>query len=236
MTNELVKRIQTALKKKGYDPGPIDGILGRMTAAAVAQFQKDTGLAVKWPGTIGEITIKALLGGSNAAIDEAVNSNIIARPWYTLALSKKGLHEDGAAIPAFLKSDGKTVGDPSENPWCGDFVETCIALTLRDEPMIANPYLARNWLKWGVPCEPQFGAVMVYWRGKKDGISGHVAFCAGESDKAFYNLGGNQSDRVTVAPLDKGRLLGARWPKTVPIPSRLIMPTLVGGQLSTNEA
>lgn len=232
----LIKAVQTKLKAEGYAPGPIDGINGAMTKAAIAAYQHDRGLEVQWPGTLGPKTISRLLGGEGKAIEEAVNSNVVARPWYTLALSKKGLHEDGAAIPAFLRSDGKTVGDPSELPWCGDFVQTCLALTLPHEPMPANPYLARNWLKFGVECEPQLGAVLVYWRGSKDGISGHVAFCAGESAKAFYNLGGNQSDRVTIAPLDKGRLLGARWPKTVPLPGKLIMPELVGGQLSTNEA
>jgi len=233
---ELIKRIQAALKTRGYDPGPIDGINGRMTTIAIAAFQRENGLDVKWFGTLGPKTISRLLGGESAETNAAASTNVVARPWYTLALSKKGLHEDGAAIPAFLKEDGKSVGDPSKLPWCGDFVETCIALTLRDEPMVANPYLARNWLKWGVPCEPQLGAVMVYWRGTKDGISGHVAFCAGESDSSYYNLGGNQSNAVTVAPIEKERLLGARWPRTVPIPHHLVMPELVGGKLSTNEA
>ena len=89
--------------------------------------------------------------------------------------------------------------------------------------------------KFGVPCKPQLGAIMVYWRGSKAGTSGHVAFCAGESVANFYNLGGNQSNAVTVAPLTKTRLLGARWPRTVPIPTKLVMPKLVGGKLSTNE-
>jgi hypothetical protein len=26
----------------------------------------------------------------------------------------------------WLKRDGRSLGDPSKNPWCGDFVETCI--------------------------------------------------------------------------------------------------------------
>jgi peptidoglycan hydrolase-like protein with peptidoglycan-binding domain len=35
------KEIQTALKKRGYDPGPIDGDWGSKTAAALRQFEKD---------------------------------------------------------------------------------------------------------------------------------------------------------------------------------------------------
>lgn len=238
---QLIKTIQSRLIAKGYDLGPAgaDGIKGRMTTAAIAKFQADVGLDIKWPGTLGPKTIARIIGGMESGdVDKAVETNVVARPWYDLALRKKGMHEqrDHDEVAAFLKSDGKSVGDPAQLPWCGDFVETCIALTLRDEPLPSNPYLARNWLKFGVPCAPQLGAIMVYWRGEKNGISGHVAFCAGESSTNYYNLGGNQSNAVTIAPLVKSRLLGARWPRSVPIPSRLVLPQMVGGKLSTNEA
>ena len=40
-----------------------------------------------------------------------------------------------------------------KNPWCGDFVETCIRAALPDEPLPGalgiNPYWARNWLLFG---------------------------------------------------------------------------------------
>lgn len=46
MTNEMVKRLQTALRDKGHDPGPIDGIIGLRTTAALHSFQKSLNLPV----------------------------------------------------------------------------------------------------------------------------------------------------------------------------------------------
>ena len=37
--------VQRALDREGYDPGPIDGVLGGQTRAAIAAFQSDNGLA-----------------------------------------------------------------------------------------------------------------------------------------------------------------------------------------------
>src|SRR5262249_6599562 len=41
---DVVRNAQAALRAKGIDPGPIDGILGDKTAAALKQFQKSAGL------------------------------------------------------------------------------------------------------------------------------------------------------------------------------------------------
>src|SRR5690606_38980162 len=141
-------------------------------------------------------------------------------PWLAEAERRKGLHErrDGAKLAAFLRSDGATLGDPTALPWCGDFVETCMALALPEEPLPANPYLARNWLSFGVPCAPVRGAVLVFWRGSPKGSAGHVGFHAGEDAEAFHVLGGNQSDSVSMARIAKARLLGARWPRSVALP------------------
>ncbi len=43
---QLVAGTQSGLKRMGYDPGPIDGILGPRTRAAIRAYQKDHGLAV----------------------------------------------------------------------------------------------------------------------------------------------------------------------------------------------
>ena len=43
---ERTKQIQLGLKRRGYDPGPVDGLLGRRTARAIRAFQADHGLAV----------------------------------------------------------------------------------------------------------------------------------------------------------------------------------------------
>lgn len=227
-------KLQQALKDKGFDPGEIDGQIGRKTIAAVVAFQKAEGLDIQNYGTIGPKTIAALFG------EGTKTDLLVMKPWFDLALTKKGLHEgrDNAALRQFLKSDGKTLGDPSKLPWCGDFVETCIASTLRNEIIPINPYLARNWMKFGKEIKPTLGAILVFWRGSRGGSQGHVGFYAGESKngKLLYVLGGNQSNTVSLAPLGADRLLGARWPLTASEPTESERPIYSGGKVSFNEA
>ena len=54
----VVRRIQDALLQKGVDPGPLDGIFGAKTAAAVATFQGMRGLISD--GLVGPQTAAAL--------------------------------------------------------------------------------------------------------------------------------------------------------------------------------
>ena len=51
------KASQQALKRAGYDPGPIDGLVGRQTVEAIHSFQKDNGREV---GDLNASTLKAL--------------------------------------------------------------------------------------------------------------------------------------------------------------------------------
>lgn len=53
-TPDVVRRIQTALDQAGHNPGPIDGVLGAQTMAAVKAYQQEKGLAT------GGITMKTL--------------------------------------------------------------------------------------------------------------------------------------------------------------------------------
>lgn len=60
--------IQTALKKLGFDPGKIDGVMGKNTQDAIKKFQTAQGL--KADGIVGPLTQKALaaaLKGGGAA-------------------------------------------------------------------------------------------------------------------------------------------------------------------------
>jgi uncharacterized protein (TIGR02594 family) len=225
-------QIQTRLRELGFDPGPIDGIPGRQTTRAVSDFQRARGLEVD--GIVGPRTLAALFPAQPAV---AAGAHL---PWLELARRKKGLTEgrDQVELSRFLRSDGKTLGDPTKHPWCGDFVETCVALTLPGEQLPKNPYLARNWLDFGTAIAPTFGAIAVYWRKSREGLAGHVAFLVGEGREdggVFYNLGGNQRNAVSISPLRKERLLGCRWPRSVDAaPIRL--PLMKGGRISINEA
>jgi peptidoglycan hydrolase-like protein with peptidoglycan-binding domain len=45
LTPDMVSKIQDALMKAGYDPGPVDGMLGAQTQSAIQSYQKSKGLA-----------------------------------------------------------------------------------------------------------------------------------------------------------------------------------------------
>jgi allophanate hydrolase subunit 1 len=54
MNRENIKNIQKALKEAGFNPGPIDGIMGWRTKSALSKFQKANSLSA------GELTQKTL--------------------------------------------------------------------------------------------------------------------------------------------------------------------------------
>ena len=58
MTHEKVRDMQKAFSHAGFNPGPIDGVFGAKTMAAVNAFQKERNLAVSKNLTID--AVKAL--------------------------------------------------------------------------------------------------------------------------------------------------------------------------------
>jgi len=212
-TRDPLRLIQSGLDKLGHSPGAIDGLWGLRTARAM----------------------KALLAANGRAASVAPPGPL---PWITEATSALGRHEarDRSWLVDWLKRDGRSLGDPGKNPWCGDFVETSIRVALPDEPLLGalgvNPYWARNWLLFGQEVKPTPGAVLVFARGS----GGHVGFAIGQDDTHLYVLDGNQSDAVTIARIAKSRLLGARWPSTYP-PRLQRLPTMKPGEFraTTNE-
>lgn len=231
----IIKEIQVALNEQGFDCGEADGILGRRTIKAVESFQiQHPGLIVD--GIPGPRTLAVLF--KNQDKPQSINDKLIGMPWLDLAITKKGLNENknNSELRKFLKSDGSSIGDPAQIPWCGDFVETCIALTLKNEILPGNPYLARNWAKFGQKIHPTLGAIAAFWRGTPKGINGHVAFLVGEGPGVYYILGGNQSNQVSVTKIAMTRMIDSRWPLTAPMPNVFQLPTMKDGKLSINEA
>lgn len=234
--------VQRRLIAHGFDPGVVDGIWGRNTRAATIAFQTSRGLPAH--GSLNEATVTALrvAPGSTATADAAMPAGpqqdlLDFFPWMSLALRKKGLREgrDNLQLREFLRSDGPTLGDPAQLPWCGDFVETCIAVTLPDAPLPTNPYLARNWQHFGQSVEPCFGSVLVFWRVSRSGTKGHVGFYYSEDTNNFHVLGGNQKNSVSVTSIAKNRLLGARLPSAGgPYPRRSVN-SAADWQISDNE-
>ncbi len=58
LTAEGMRTVQQALQKKGFDPGPIDGVMGPQTEQAVRKFQDAYGINAS--GHIDNQTLYAL--------------------------------------------------------------------------------------------------------------------------------------------------------------------------------
>lgn len=75
-----VTEAQQALLEKGYDVGPVDGIMGPRTEEAIRKFQKEENLSPT--GEVDAATSAALRGGRGSSVD---------RPTYSSGNSRKPL-------------------------------------------------------------------------------------------------------------------------------------------------
>lgn len=234
-SREAIQKIQHHLARKGFDPGAIDGIWGRRTELAVRSFQSSLGLVAD--GIVGPVTWQALFG--SAPTDDNVNNP--AMPWFQEARRIIGIKErvgpgSNPTIIDWAKAAGISYAS-DDIPWCGLFVAHCISSTIRDEPLPANPLGARQWLKFGAPCRPVLGSILVFWRDKATSYKGHVGFYAGEEESGVFQvLGGNQSNSVSIARINPDRLLQARWPASAPITGRVQLVAAGQTIFSTDEA
>ncbi len=166
-------------------------------------------------------------------------SNLPTIPWIRELDLVSGWHEvrDFLRLSRWLKSDGKTLGNPTKLPWCGDAMDTAAMLALPQEPrpgdLGKNPYWALNWSWFGKRCTPCYGAIGV----AKRPTGGHVGVIVGQTKTAYLVLGGNQGDSVSRVLIAKGRFVDFRWPSTFPNPNvPLPMVNARGLPLSKNEA
>jgi uncharacterized protein (TIGR02594 family) len=207
--SEAVKQLQKLLKAMHLYTGPIDG-----------DFSDDVRQSARH------------------ATVAAAEPKRVDYPWMNVARVHLGQHEveDRAALMFWFEKAGGIKIDPSKVPWCGAFVATVMETSAPDEIWPAdlkkNPLWARNWLQYGHRVDPTYGAVGVFSRGE---VTGHVGFITGQTEGYFAVLGGNQGDAVSTTFVSKGRLLGARWPNSVKDPSRIHLPELRRGAVSTNE-
>ncbi len=230
-----VTQLQTRLQALGFDPGPIDGAMGRRTMAAIIAFQQSRGLVAD--GIAGPATLAAL---DDARPPLASPLASLALPWLLEAQRCIGITETtGPANNPLIIGWGARLRinyAADEIPWCGLFVAHCIGSQLPLEPLPINPLGARNWARSGVACAvPQPGAIMVFWRKSMASGLGHVAFYVGEDARSYHVLGGNQGDTVSVTRMARTRFVAARWPISAAPPAggpRLLQPD---GALSRNE-
>jgi uncharacterized protein (TIGR02594 family) len=99
--------------------------------------------------------------------------------------------------------------------WCSAFM--CWVLE-RAGFRTTRSAAARSWLKWGAPLDhPRPGCIVVFDRSDPNNPNAaHVAFYTGNDVRTGYInvLGGNQKNRVCVAPYKLSDVIGYRWPVT----------------------
>ena len=138
--------------------------------------------------------------------------------WLTAARRDIGFHEkpDNTGIEVF--TDQAHTGH-EHDPWCAIFVnaklEQCGVPGTRSA-MARSFERSNRFVKLSGPA---LGAISTFWRGSKDGGSGHVNFYAGTDPKRGHiGIGGNQGDRVSAAVMDMSRHTGWWWPAGEPTP------------------
>ena len=119
-----------------------------------------------------------------------------------------------------------------DTPWCGVFVAHCFRSAGVQLPK--HWYRAKAWLDWGITVPPLVGCVVVFERVG----GGHVGLLVGKDQGGrLMVLGGNQGNKVSVAPFDPARVAGYRWPPMVAIPPSLPLPVITSmARASENEA
>lgn len=211
-----IRQIQSALLRKGFDPGPITGVMNAATEKAIIDFKRSIGFTPR--PYVGPLTIAALLDGrvsDNFHADEPV--------WLKLARTYLGLREypGNRNNPKILEwwSKVRAAITDDETPWCAGFVggvlEECSIVSSRSAA-------ARSYANWGIGLSgPAVGCVAVLWRGSPKGWQGHVGFVVGkDSHGNLAILGGNQGDTVSIAAFPVQRVLAYRWPASSEVPVR----------------
>lgn len=128
------------------------------------------------------------------------------RIWLESAILDIGIKEPDPKIEIYHASTGKAAD--YKTSWCASFVNYHI---VNAGLTGIQSLLARDWLKWGLPCSAIPGAVAILERGTEP-WQGHVGFLIKETPKTLFILGGNQDNRVCVQPYSKTKLIGFRWP------------------------
>lgn len=84
MAQDFERWLQSRLTSHGFSPGPIDGVIGRTTTAAIRAFQKARGLAVT--GKADAPTVAALRLTSSQTVTAPVDRDFSAPPSHVTPL------------------------------------------------------------------------------------------------------------------------------------------------------
>lgn len=209
-----VERIQRALLRAGFDPGPIDGLRGPKTDAAIVAFKASHGLRQR--PYVGPLTLGLLFGEEE---DQSLIAGDAAIPPLAMPLLRRlGYHEHHhhAQLMEWFRNFGLVLGSPRRFPWCGEGVENAALEMFPDVAVPKNPFWAENWQHYGVDAGGAVvGSVGVidWYRG-----GGHVGIVARHNPVTdiVTLLGCNQSDRIQFSDFkmktSRGRFIAFRVP------------------------
>lgn len=147
-------------------------------------------------------------------------------PWVAQARKLIGVHEgvgpkDNSTVVQLFVDAGHKEIKHDEVPWCAAFVGACLE---RAGVKGTGSLLALSYRLWGTELlKPVYGCVATKTR--KGG--GHVFFVVGYNPKTrtVFGLGGNQNDRVSIAPFKLSELK-FRWPANMPV-SKVPLPASI---------
>ncbi|MEN6306077.1 MAG: TIGR02594 family protein [Armatimonadia bacterium] len=136
--------------------------------------------------------------------------------WMEIAREELGVSEVAGKIARpriieYFAAAGHPEVKSDETAWCSAFANFCMERAgIKGTMSLA----ARSWLRWGRPCSPKAGCVMVFKRGTSS-WQGHVGFYVSETPTHYEILGGNQDNSVSIRRYPKTAFLGSRCPVTM---------------------
>ena len=119
----------------------------------------------------------------------------------------RGRHHE-ARILQYFEAIGKGWVRDDETAWCAAFVNFILS---ECDYKGTGELNARSFMSLGHDTKtPSMGDIVVFWRESKDSWKAHVAFFIREDATHIYCLGGNQSNKVSIAKYPKYKLLSYR--------------------------
>jgi uncharacterized protein (TIGR02594 family) len=159
---------------------------------------------------------------------------MIKPSWLVKAYAHEGLtevpgKENNPTIVKWL-TELKAWWKDDLTPWCGTFMAHCFG----GYPLPKHWYRAKDWLNWGIALEnPAYGCIVVFNRAG----GGHVGLVTGVDQLGrLLVIGGNQKDKVSVAPFNRDRVAGYRWPVSNLKPNYKLPVINSDDKSSNNEA
>lgn len=198
-----VLALQKALKAKGFSPGPLDGVFGQGTLAAVRRFQGSRKLATD--GVVGPNTWKALgyrgtgsSAGAGSVGGVKPSSGTLRQRILQLARSQVGTLEvgnNGGGARKYQSYFGR-----GQEAWCADFVSWVVSNSGKKLNYAYCPYLERymrNAGQWKGKSNPQPGDIVLFdW--DHNGVADHVGLVESvNKDGSLNTIEGNTTNPST---------------------------------------